>query len=47
MNCDVARDLALEFGIISIPTLLVFDHGEIVNKSVGLVEKQDILNLIK
>ena len=47
VNCDVARDLALEFGIISIPTLLVFDHGEIVNKSVGLVEKQDILNLIK
>lgn len=47
VNCDEARELALEFGIMSIPTLLVFENGEIVNKSIGLVEKQDIMDLLK
>ena len=47
VNCDEARDLALEFGIMSIPTLLVFENGEIVNQSIGLVEKQDIMNMLK
>lgn len=47
VNCDDSRELAMSFGIMSIPTLLVFDNGEIVNQSIGLVEKQDIIDLVK
>lgn len=46
VNCDESRELAESFGIMSIPTLLVFENGEIVNKSIGLVEKSDILSLL-
>lgn len=47
VNCDNDRELALEYGINAIPCLLVFENGEIVNRSVGLVEEQDIVNLVK
>lgn len=47
VNCDEARDIALNYGIMSIPTLLVFQNGEVVKKSVGLVEKSDIMDLVK
>ncbi|MDD6604000.1 MAG: thioredoxin [Eubacteriales bacterium] len=47
VNCDEAREIALQYGIMSIPTLLVFQQGEVVNQSVGLIDKQDIINLVK
>jgi thioredoxin 1 len=47
VNCDDDRELALEFGINAIPCLLVFENGEIINQSIGLVEKQDIIDLVK
>lgn len=47
VNCDESRELAMSFGIMSIPTLLVFENGEIVNQSIGLVDKQDIIDLVK
>ena len=47
VDCDNDRELALEYGINAIPCLLVFENGEIVNRSVGLVEEQDIINLVK
>ena len=47
VNCDNDREHALEYGINAIPCLLVFENGEIVNRSVGLVEEQDIVNLVK
>lgn len=47
VNCDEARDLALQFGIMTIPNLIVFENGEQVNQSVGYIEKEDVLELIK
>ena len=32
VNCDEARDLALQFGIMTIPNLIVFENGEQVNQ---------------
>lgn len=46
VNCDESRELAMSFGIMSIPALLVFENGEIVNQSIGLVEKEDIITLL-
>ncbi len=45
VNVDEEIDLARKFGIESIPTLLVFKNGELVNKGIGLMPKASILNL--
>ena len=47
VNVDEEGDLAMKFGIASIPTLLVFKNGQIVNKSVGVKPKAQILALVK
>lgn len=47
VNCDEARDLALQFGIMTIPNLIVFENGEQINQSIGYIEKEDVLELIK
>ena len=47
INVDEESDLAMQFGIASIPTLLVFKNGEIVAKSVGVKPKAQILDMVK
>ena len=47
VNVDEEMELAKQFGIMSIPTLLVFKNGELVNQSVGLQGKESILSLLK
>ena len=47
INVDEARDIAGKYDIMSIPTLLVFKNGSVVNSSLGLVDKRKILDLIK
>ena len=42
LNVDNAPDTAQKFGIMSIPTLLYFKNGELVNKSIGVVAKTEI-----
>ena len=42
LNVDNAPDTAHNFGIMSIPTLLYFKNGEVVNKTVGVVAKSEI-----
>jgi thioredoxin 1 len=41
-KCDVEEcdDLAAEYGIRNIPTILFFKNGEVVDKLVGAVSKQ-------
>lgn len=46
VNCDEARDLALEYGIMTIPNLLLFENGELINQSIGYIEKQDIIDFV-
>lgn len=47
INIDEEQELAMEFGIMSIPTLAVVKDGKIVSKSVGVRAKPDILDMIK
>ena len=47
VNVDEQPDLAAEFGVMSIPTLLVFKGGQVADRSVGLVSPQEILDLVK
>ena len=37
----------MRYNVMSIPTLVVIQNGEEVNKSVGLVSKEDIIKMVK
>jgi len=47
INIDQCENLARKYNVSSIPTLLLFDKGEIKNKSIGLLSKEDLLEFIK
>lgn len=47
VNLDENQDLASDFSIKSIPTLLLFDNGKLKDTKVGLLSKIDLLNWIK
>lgn len=47
VNVDNEPELAEQFGVFSIPTLVVMKNGEIVNQSTGARPKNQILDLLK
>ena len=47
VNVDEEPELASRYGIRSIPSLLVFKDGEIAKQSVGVIPKEQILELLK
>lgn len=46
INVDEQPELAAKFGIMSIPTLMVFENGKLVNQSAGARPKDAILSLL-
>ena len=42
VDTDKEMELAIRFGIVSIPTLIIMEKGEVVNKLVGFRPKADI-----
>lgn len=46
VNVDEQQMLAAQFSVMSIPTLLVFKNGQVVNQAVGARPKQQILALL-
>ena len=46
LDIDQSPELATQYGVMSIPTLMVFKDGQVVNKSVGLVPKAAVENLL-
>lgn len=46
INVDEQPELAQQFRIISIPTLVVMKDGQIANKAVGAMPKEEILALL-
>ncbi len=47
VNVDEEMELARQFNIMSIPTLLVFKDGKLANQSVGVIPKQAIIDLVR
>ncbi len=43
VNVDEEQELAAQFGVMTIPTLMIVKNGEVVNKSVGAKNKKQIL----
>lgn len=46
VNVDDADDVAAQFRVMSIPTLLFFKNGEIVDKTVGAMPKNVLVEKI-
>ena len=46
INVDEEMELAVKFGIVSIPTLVVMKNGEPAGKAVGYMPKAEILKLL-
>ena len=46
VNVDDEGDLAAQFGVMSIPTLILMDKGEVKATSVGYKPKKDVLAFI-
>ena len=46
-NVDDNQDLAMKFGVMSIPTLVVFKNGEEVDRSVGALPKARLQALLE
>ncbi|MDO5649165.1 MAG: thioredoxin [Gallicola sp.] len=47
VNVDENQSLAMKYQVMSIPTLLVFENGEVVKTSIGALQKDKVLELVK
>ena len=46
VNVDEQQDLAVRFGVTSIPTLILFKNGKEIKRSLGFIDKTKILALL-
>lgn len=47
MDVDQNRELAMTLGVRSVPTIKVINNGNVVNTKVGLIQEQQIKELIQ
>ncbi|UCF68084.1 MAG: thioredoxin [Acidobacteriota bacterium] len=45
-DVDEARATAMRFGIASVPTVLIFNNGEVVSQAIGLRPKEDLAGML-
>ena len=46
VDVDDNGEIASKYGIMSIPTLIMFKEGKIINKHTGLLSKSDLISFI-
>ena len=46
MDVDTNQDLAVRYGVRSIPTLLIFKNGEVASTQIGAISKQQLEDFI-
>jgi len=46
LDVDASGDIAQQFGVMSIPTILIFKDGQLVDKTVGLSDKESLVGLL-
>ena len=47
LDVEEISDIAARYGVMSIPTIILFKNGEVFSKSVGLQDKEVLKNAIK
>ncbi len=45
-DCDGNRDFVMEFGIMSIPALLLFENGRVIKRKIGLMSKEELVGFL-
>ena len=46
VDVDNSGDIAQSLGIMSIPTLVIYKDGKLINKTMGLMSKSDLIDFI-
>ena len=46
MDIDQSPDVAARYGVTSVPTLIVFEDGQVAKQTVGAQPKQNLLALL-
>jgi thioredoxin 1 len=46
LDVDEVRDIALQYRVVSIPTLLLFKDGEVAATQIGACSKQELLEML-
>lgn len=46
VNVDDLEDLSIEYNIRNIPVLLFFKDGEVVNRTVGIIQQSELIKMI-
>ena len=46
VDVDEARDVAIKYGIMSIPTLMIFKNGEVTKSFIGVTDKEEIISAL-
>ena len=47
VDVDAFEKLAKEYGIMSIPTLILFENGKEIKRNIGFISKEQIENFLK
>ena len=47
VDVDACPELAMQFGVMSIPTLLLFKDGELIDKRVGYMPKAELVQMVE
>ena len=47
VDIDECEDIAMDYSIMSVPTLMIFKNGDEAERLVGVRPKEDILNVVK
>lgn len=47
INVDNEQELAIQYGVMSIPTVVAIKQGEEINRRIGLVDKKELLNMVR
>lgn len=47
VDTDLFSDIAIKYGIMSIPTIMVFQDGKEVAKNIGFATKEEIIKMLR
>ncbi len=47
VNVDQNADIAKEYGVMTIPTVILFENGKEVKRSIGFISKDDLETFLK
>ena len=47
VDIDDSNDLAKKYGVMSVPTIIKFKNGEEIDKNIGFLPKEELINWIE